>query len=126
MKQAEDDGLQLMDLQAEDFEDLRMSIGPEQKSILDQVTYERDQLKLKIDAMQRDHLNQTFEMNLNMKEEIESVREEILIKNDQLGGIERKLDQSQCELQFYKVQNQDLIAKMDEFEVNQSLIKPNS
>ena len=77
-----DDGLQLMDLQAEDFEDLRMSIGPEQKSILDQVTYERDQLKLKIDAMQRDHLNQTFEMNLNMKEEIESVREEILIKND--------------------------------------------
>ena len=93
MKQAEDDGLQLMDLQAEDFEDLRMSIGPEQKSILDQVTYERDQLKLKIDAMQRDHLNQTFEMNLNMKEEIESVREEILIKNDQLGGIERKLDQ---------------------------------
>lgn len=57
------------------------------------MTEERDQLKLKIESIQRDHLNQTFgklsnswktsvEMNLNMKEEIENVREETLIKNE--------------------------------------------
>jgi len=40
-----------MDLNSSDFEDLRMSIGPEQLHVLDQVTGERDRLKAKIDEM---------------------------------------------------------------------------
>ncbi len=59
----ESDGLQLFDLRAEDFDDLRESLAPENRSlalIIESVTKERDVLRQKVESMQRDHLNQTL------------------------------------------------------------------
>ena len=57
-------------------------------------------------------------MNLNMKEEIETIREESLIKSEQLQTLEKKYKQLQTELGFYKSQNDELICKLDELEMS--------
>ena len=100
-----------------------MSISPDNQIALvqlDQLESERDQLKQKIQDIQRDHLNQTFEMNLNMKEEIEAMREESLIKSEQLQTLEKRYKLLNSELDFYKSQNDELICKLDELEMNTS------
>ena len=59
----ESDGLQLFDLKAEDFEDLRESLAPENRPLalmIESVSKERDMLRLKVESMQREHLNQTL------------------------------------------------------------------
>ena len=48
----ESDGLQLFDLRAEDFDDLRESLAPENRSlalIIESVTKERDALRQKVE-----------------------------------------------------------------------------
>ena len=59
----EQDGLQLFDLKAEDFEDLRESLAPENRPLalmIESVSKERDMLRLRVESMQREHLNQTL------------------------------------------------------------------
>jgi len=53
----------LFDLKADDFDDLRESLSPENRSLvfaIESITKERDLLRQKIDSMQREHLNQTL------------------------------------------------------------------
>jgi hypothetical protein len=66
--------------------------------------------------MQRDHLNQTFESNLEMKEENQILKEQDMVRNEQLQQCEKKIDTLEVELRFYKDQNNDLIKRLDEFE----------
>jgi hypothetical protein len=50
----ESDGLQLFDLKAEDFEDLRESLAPENRPLalmIESVSKERDMLRLKVESM---------------------------------------------------------------------------
>lgn len=44
-------------------------------------------------------------MNLDMKEEIESVREETLIKSEQLQILEKRYDQMQIEVSYFEREN---------------------
>ena len=53
----------MFDLKADDFDDLRESLSPENRSLvfaIESITKERDLLRQKIDSMQREHLNQTL------------------------------------------------------------------
>lgn len=70
-------------------------------------------MKAKLDALLKEHVNQTFEMNLEMKEEIENVREETLIKSEQLQILEKRYSQITHELDFFKAQNDELMKRLD-------------
>lgn len=74
------DGVKLMDLNVDSFEDLRMSYDSAQG--LDSVMKERDSLRKKLEVIQREHLNQTLELNLDMRDEVEKSREEALLKSE--------------------------------------------
>ena len=53
----------MFDLKADDFDDLRESLSPENRSLvfaIESISKERDLLRQKIDSMQREHLNQTL------------------------------------------------------------------
>jgi len=52
-------------------------------------------------------------MNLEMKEEIENVREETLIKSEQLQILEKRYSQITHELDFFKAQNDELMKRLD-------------
>ena len=57
---------------------------------LEKVKHERDELKKSKDQLQRDILNQTFESNLEMKEENQMLREQDVIRNELLARYEKR------------------------------------
>lgn len=63
-------------------------------------------------------LNQTFESNLEMKEENAMLREQDIVRNELLQKFEQKHDQLQKEVDFYKEQNNDLLARLDSLETS--------
>ena len=90
LKQLENvDGVKLIDLNVDSFEDLRMSYDSVQEG-LDDVVKERDSLRKKLEVIQREHLNQTLELNLDMRDEVEKSREEALHKSEQLLCLQKR------------------------------------
>jgi hypothetical protein len=51
-----------------------------------------------------------------MKEENQILKEQDMVRNEQLQQCEKKIDTLEVELRFYKDQNNDLIKRLDEFE----------
>ena len=93
-----------------------MSIGPQNQKIedkeknsvfneslillqeLDRVKTERDDIKKQKEQMARDHLNQTLECNLDMKEENQMLKEQDIVRNDLLIRLEKKQEQMKTEV----------------------------
>ena len=55
-----------------------------------------------------------------MRESIEQLKEETLLKNEQLQKYEKDISKLNDELMFYKNQNADLIQRLDSYEVASS------
>lgn len=55
-----------------------------------------------------------------MRESIEQLKEETLLKNEQLQKYEKDINKLSDELMFYKNQNADLIQRLDSYEVASS------
>ena len=65
---------------------------------LEKVKTERDLLKKQKEQIVRDHLNQTLESNLDMKEENQMLREQDIVRNELLTRLEKKNEQMQIEV----------------------------
>ena len=57
---------------------------------LEKVRQERNELRTSKEKLQRDILNQTFESNLEMKEENQMLREQDVIRNELLTRYEKR------------------------------------
>ena len=112
----EADGIKLIDFDPP--EDLRMSLDPLSKKSeetgkfapnaindssflvmeLERVKAERDELKRQKEQIVRDHLNQTLESNLDMKEENQLLREQDIIRNELLTRLEKEQEKMTTEV----------------------------
>lgn len=61
-----------------------------------------------------------------MRETIELLKEESLMKNELLAKYEREQQKGEDEVQFYKKQNQDLMKRLDEYESQMSTLQQNT
>ena len=102
----ESDGIKLIDTnEIRDYggDDLRQSFGADPNQAhnqmnesmnllreLDKVRQERNELRTSKEKLQRDILNQTFESNLEMKEENQMLREQDVIRNELLTRYEKR------------------------------------
>lgn len=54
-----------------------------------------------------------METTIEMRETIEQLKEEALLKNEQLNKYEQNQKINQDELAFFKIQNEELLRRMD-------------
>ena len=113
----EADGIKLIDCEVSD--DLRKSIGfenlaakesKERNNVFDDSVYllqelekvklERDEVRRQKEQIIRDHMNQTFESNLDIKEENYLLKEQDIVRNELLNNLEKKNDQLESEVSY--------------------------
>ena len=106
IKALEADGIKLINF--EDPFDLRQSIGPKNRDPnetelmllqeLEIVKNERDELKQQKEQMAREHLNQTLNSNLDLKEENHILKEQDIIRNELLTRLEKEQERVTSEV----------------------------
>ena len=122
-KVLEEDGIQCFDLEMVQ-EDLRMSIGANSAqesdmSLIQQMEKNKkdiDTIRNQKDKIEKSKAEQHLESALEMRETIQLLREESMIKNELLQKYENQHQQYEEEVAFYKKQNGCLLTRLDEYE----------
>jgi len=92
--------------------------GPETEllSQLEKSRQEYEQLRCEKDKLERVQQQQHLHTTIEMRESIELLNEESLIKNEMLGKYEKEHQKLTDETKFYKDQNSELMGRLDEYE----------
>lgn len=122
-KVLEEDGIQCFDLEMVQ-EDLRMSLGAASSkesdmSLISQMEKNKkdiDTIRNQKDKIEKTKAEQQLESALEMRETIQLLREESMIKNELLQKYENQHAQYEEEVNFYKKQNGCLLNRLDEYE----------